>query len=122
MQMKKILFLILVMIVAFSCSPRKEVSETDIPPGIIPPDSMTMVISEMQYTEAILREFKRRGQYKEERAIAFYNQTFEKLGITPERYKQSLTFYEEHQETYYEIYKNVVTQLTKMQVEVSKEK
>lgn len=122
MQMKKNLFLILVMIVAYSCAPRKEVTETNIPPGIIPPDSMTFVISEMQYTEAILREFKRRGQYEEERIIAFYNQTFEKLGITPERYKQSLAFYEEHQETYYEIYKDVVSQLTKMQVEVSKEK
>jgi hypothetical protein len=120
--MKKFLFLILALTVTFSCAPRKEVTETDIPPGIIPPDSMVIVIAEMQYTEAILREYKRRGQYDEDRVVAFYDQTFDSLNITPEKYKRSLAFYEKNQETYYEIYKDVVSTLTKMQVEVSKEK
>ncbi len=76
----------------------------------------------MQVTEAILREFKRRGSNDEERALVFYNQTFEKLGITPERYKKSLAFYEEHQEIYYEIYKDVVSRLTEMQTEITNSK
>lgn len=106
--------------VVLSCTPEKDTSETKIPHGILPPDSMTIIITEMQYTEAILREFKRRGQHNEERAAAFYEQTFKKHGITPDRYKKSLVFYEEHQEAYYEIYADVVSRLTEMQTEVSK--
>lgn len=123
MHMKKIsIGLILLILVSFACSPKKEVSETNIPPGIIPPDSMTIVISEMQVTEAILREFKRRGSYNEDRAVVFYNQTFEKLGITSERYKKSLAFYEQHQETYYEIYMDVVSRISEMQAEITTSK
>jgi hypothetical protein len=121
--MRKISFgLLLLILVSFSCSPKKEVNETNIPKGIIPPDSMTIVIAEMQVTEAILREYKRRGQQDEDRSVVFYNQTFEKLGITPERYKKSLAFYEEHQETYYEIYRDVISRLTEMQTELNSPK
>ena len=109
---------IMVLFLVFSCTPKKDVAETDIPPGILPPDSMTAIITEMQYTEAILREFKRRGQHNEKRAAVFYEQTFEKHGITPERYKKSLKFYEQHQEAYYEVYTDVVSRLTEIQTGV----
>jgi len=116
------LYVILFALFAFSCTPEKDVSETNIPAGIIPPDSMTIVITEMQITEAIIREYKRRGQHKEERSVAFYNQTFEKLGITPERYKKSLAFYEENQDTYYEIYMDVISGLSEKQAEINNSK
>jgi len=117
--MKKTGFgLLMLFLLLLSCTPKKDVAETDIPPGILPPDSMTAIITEMQYTEAILREFKRRGQHSEERAAVFYSQTFEKHGITPERYKKSLEFYEKHQDAYYEIYTDVVSRLTELQTEV----
>lgn len=117
--MKKTGFgLFLVFLLLLSCAPKKDSAETDIPPGILPPDSMTIIITEMQYTEAILREFKRRGQHNEERAAVFYEQTFEKHGITPERYKKSLEFYEENQEAYYKIYTDVVSRLTEIQTGV----
>lgn len=123
MLMRKIsIGLILLILVIFSCSPKKDVSETNIPEGIIPPDSMTIVITEMQVTEAILREFKRRGQQVDDRSVVFYNQTFEKLGITPERYKRSLAFYEEHHEAYYEIYMDVISRLSEMQAEITSSK
>lgn len=109
---------LLVLLLVISCAPKKDVTETDIPPEILPPDSMTAIITEMQYTEAILREFKRRGQHNEERAAALYKQTFEKHGITAERYKKSLEFYEQNQEAYYKIYTDVVSRLTELQTEV----
>lgn len=114
--------MVVILVLAISCTPKKEVTETSIPPGIIPPDSMTIVITDMQLTEAILREFKRRGSHDEDRAVVFYNQTFEKLGITPERYKKSLAFYEEHQETYYEIYMDVISLLSEKQAEITSSK
>ena len=121
--MKKIIFgLIVALMLWVSCTPEKDDAVTNTPPGIIPPDSMTLVITEMQVTEAILREFKRRGSHNEDRAVVFYDQTFEKLGITHERYKKSLAFYEDHQETYYEIYKDVISRLTEMQTGITNSK
>ncbi|MCF8364791.1 MAG: DUF4296 domain-containing protein [Bacteroidales bacterium] len=117
----KNLFLILILMVLFgaSCSPKKDVSEIEIPKNILPPDSMTLIISDIQATEAILREYKRIGQDNELRSAKFLKQTFEKNGITPDRYNQSVAFYEEHPELYHQIYTDVVSRLTLMQTKAN---
>lgn len=117
--MKNFVFLLaLMLMLVTSCSPKKGISNVEIPKSVISPDSMILIISDIQATEAILREFKRIGQNNELRSAKFLKQTFEKHGITPERYRQSIAFYEEHQEIYHKIYVDVVSRLTLMQTEV----
>lgn len=94
-------------------------SETDIPKNILSPDSMTLIISDIQATEAILREYKRIGQDNDLRSAKFLKEAFDKNGISPERYDQSVAFYEKHPQLYYKIYTDVVSRLTQMQTEVN---
>jgi Skp family chaperone for outer membrane proteins len=108
----------LLLIILLACSPNKDDAKTEIPGNIISPDSMVMIISDIQNTEAILREFKRTGEDNPLRSAKFLKQTFDKHGITPEQYKTSIAFYEQHQETYYKIYQDVVSRLTQMQTEL----
>lgn len=117
-MIKRLVGLLILIGIIISCTPKKEITDAEIPKGIIPPDSMTAIITDMQYTEAILREYKRRGQHSEERAAAFYDQTFEKHGVTPERYKKSVAFYEQHLDTYSKIYTDVVSRLSELEAEV----
>lgn len=117
--MKKSLLLWgLFIIFGFSCTPNKDISETEIPTNIIPPDSMTIIISDIQATEAILREYKRIGQDNELRSAKFLDQTFKKHGISPGRFDESVAFYENHLELYHKIYTDVVSRLTQEQTEL----
>jgi len=108
----------LLIILGISCTPNKDISETEIPVNIIPPDSMTIIISDIQTTEAILREYKRTGQDNELRSAKFLDQTFEVYGISPERFDESVMFYENHLELYHKIYTDVVSRLTQEQTEL----
>jgi len=102
----------------FSCTPNKDISQAEIPPNIIPPDSMTIIVSDIQATEAILREYKRIGQDNELRSAKFLDQTFKKHRISPERFDESVAFYENHLELYHKIYTDVVSRLTQEQTEL----
>lgn len=101
-----------------SCSPKNQISEIRIPPNIIPPDTMIRFIADLQYTEAVLREYNRHGQDNDVRTEKYMMQLFEKHHLSPERYKQSIAFYEQNQDVYYEIYKDVVSRLTQLQSEI----
>jgi len=117
--MKKYLYYLLLMVLAtISCSPKNQISEIRIPPNIIPPDTMIRFIADLQYTEAVLREYNRHGQDNDVRTEKYMMQLFEKHHLSPERYKQSIAFYEQNQDVYYEIYKDVVSRLTQLQSEI----
>ena len=118
MRSPKILLLVMAWILFFGCSPKKEVSELDIPAHIIPPDSMTLIIADLQYTEAILREHKRIGKDNEVRSAKYMKELFEKYQVNPARYKQSIAFYEQNQKAYYQIYTDVVSLLSQKETEL----
>ncbi len=101
----------------FSCAPGEKKSAVNIPKNIISPDSMVLILTDMQVTEAILREYQRTGREDEDRNEKYYSQIFEQYDLSPERYQQSLNFYEKNPELYYEIYVDIVSLLTKMQAE-----
>ncbi len=118
MRILNLLLLTTALTLFFGCSPKKEVSELDIPAHIIPPDSMTMIIADLQYTEAILREHKRIGQDNEVRSAKYMKELFEKFQVSPTRYKQSIAFYEQNQDAYYQIYTDVVSLLSQKETEL----
>jgi hypothetical protein len=113
----KFLFALLIALLFFSCAPGEKKSVVNIPPHIIPPDSMVLILTDMQVTEAILREYQRTGREDEQRNKRYYHQVFEKYDLSNERYQQSIAFYEKNPDLYFEIYKDIVSLLTKMQAE-----
>lgn len=106
-----------------SCSPsKKDLSKLKVPSEIITPDSMVVLIAELQIAEATLREFKRLGRETEIRNVKMIEQVFDSLSVSPERYEQSLRYYEQHLELYQEIYGEAIAYLTQRQTEILEEK
>jgi hypothetical protein len=114
-----IVILIFLLAFAISCSPKKEISDLEIPPGILPLDSMVMIVTDMQIAEATLREFKRLGKDEDQRTEKFYAQVFDKYQLNPEKYKSSIAFYEQHLTAHHQIYTDVITRLTQIQTELN---
>lgn len=119
MKIKLLIFSIIV-ITGISCSPKKNISETEIPSSVISPDSMVIILADIQFTEAILREYKRLGKEDVVRNATIYQEVFDKYDLKPEKYKSSITFYEQHPEIYRQIYTDAITKLTQMQTEFNK--
>jgi hypothetical protein len=113
----KFLFAFLIALLFFSCAPGENKSLVNIPSHIIPPDSMVLILTDIQVTEAILREYQRTGREDEDRNKRYYQQIFEKYELSNERYDQSIIFYEKNPDLYFEIYKDIVSLLTKMQAD-----
>jgi hypothetical protein len=103
--------------ITLSCVPGEDKSTAEIPKKIIPPDSMVLILTDMQVTEAILREYQRTGREDEKRNEKYYSQVFEKYGLSQKRYRESIDFYEQNPELYYKIYTDIISLLTKMQSE-----
>lgn len=108
---------LLIFLLIFSCAPGEKKSVVNIPSNIIPPDSMVLILADMQVTEAVLREYQRTGREDAARNERYYHQIFEKYELSNERYQQSITFYEQNPDLYFEIYKDIVSLLTKMQAD-----
>lgn len=100
---------------ATGCSPVGEKKSVRVPDHIISPDSMVSLITDLQITEATLREYKRLGQEDDTRNKAFMAEVFAKHQVTPQHYDSSTAWYEQHLELYQQIYTDVVTRISQMQ-------
>ncbi|MFP4469424.1 MAG: DUF4296 domain-containing protein [Bacteroidales bacterium] len=106
------------LLMTFSCSPPKSKFDQKVPAHVITPDSMVLIISELQYAESLLRELKRVGRESQDRNMAMISRVFDSLGVSAGRYEQSLDYYEQHLTIYQEIYGEVIARLTQKQTEI----
>jgi len=118
-MIRLLLFSLLPILLLFSCAPKEEFSDKDVPVSIIQPDSMVELIVDMQLTEAVLREYRMIGKYDDSIAAISFEQVFIKHNITREKYEESITFYKKNLETYESIYEEVITRLSLLQSEIS---
>ncbi len=110
------------LLAAASCAPKqKDISDLKVPENIIPPDSMVVLIADLQLAESALREFKRLGRESKERNVAMIENIFEKHHTTPERFDASKKYYDQHLELYQQIYEQVIVLLTRRQTEILNE-
>ncbi len=84
---------------------------TEIPPGIMPPDSLTAFIKDLEVIEAALLIMRRDAQNTEAYKDALYKHLFEKHNTSPEKMKKTLAFYTENLALYDRIYADVITEL-----------
>jgi hypothetical protein len=122
MKLKTIAYKLL-MLLAFnmfifnSCAPGESKTTAKIPREVIPPDSMVLILTDMQITESILREYQRTGREDEKRNQKYYRQVFEKYNLSNERLQLSVAFYEKNPDIYYQIYTDIVSLMTRIQSE-----
>lgn len=114
--MKKIIFYLLFTFF-ISCGEKAEKS-ISIPTHILSKEKIAQVITDIHIAEAESTlnaisdsTFKR---------SVYFEEIFEKHQITKQQYEESLAFYISHPEVFNKIYEQVLSDLSKMQAEMSK--
>lgn len=118
-MIRLLLISLLPILLLFSCAPKEDLSDKEVPVTIIQPDSMVELIVDMQLTEAVLREYRMIGKYEDSLAKTSFEQVFIKHNTTREEYEESISFYKQNLETYKNIYEEVITRLSQLQSEIS---
>lgn len=119
-NMRKVLFLFLLILTVFSgCSPAEESKSRKVPADILQPEDFAEIVADIQIVESILRDQKRFGQYDDAKAVDLMDEIFDKHGISREKYVESQQFYENNLDLYEQVYEKVITLLTQRQTELT---
>jgi hypothetical protein len=113
-----IFFIIFLVLILQSCSPKQELSAKVVPAGIIQPDSMAVILADLQVAESMLHQMERNDQFTDSLVHPVFEKVFLKHKITSDELKKSTAYYEQHLDIYEEIYTKVITQLTQIQTEI----
>ena len=108
--MKKLLIAFLSFSMLYSCA----TSEEKAPDNIIKREKLIPLLADLQYTEAII-QLKNLSYTDSTKAIAYGNYKFilDKHKISPEEFTSTLDWYKNHPKEMSELYKDVLTQLSK---------
>lgn len=101
-----------------SCSDKKE-EKIVIPNHILSKDQMTLILVDIHILEASLNlnmAGELNGQKKENEYVSIYK----KNKTTKKQYEESLYFYSQHPKLLSEVYDDVLSGISKKQVELSK--
>jgi hypothetical protein len=112
-------FALLLMLTSVSCAPKQEISDKKVPHGIILPDTMAAIITDLQIAEASLRQQKMDGKATDSIAKQAFETIFVKYKISREDLEKSTAYYQDNLETYEAIYSSVITRLTQIQTEIN---
>lgn len=115
----KICLLLLMSITIFSCSKKTE----KIPADVLSQKKMIEVLTDIQIAEAgIQLRNSTPSDSVSSLAISEYKYVFEKNHITDSIFKKSFSYYTLHPDIMSDMYKEVITTLSKRQAELNKSK
>ncbi len=115
----KICFLIFLSITFFSCSKKAE----KIPDDVLSQKKMIEVLADIQVAEAgIQLRNSTPSDSVSSLAISEYKYVFEKHHISDSIFKKSFLYYTSHPDLMSDMYKEVITTLSKRQAEINKSK
>jgi hypothetical protein len=112
-------FALLLILTSVSCAPKQEISDKKVPHGIILPDTMAAIITDLQIVESSLRQQKMDGKATDSIAKQAFEMIFIKYRISREDLEKSTAYYQDNLETYEAIYSSVITRLTQIQTEIN---
>lgn len=115
--MKHVGSLVLVLFAAlfFSCKGGED--NVKVPAGIIPPDTLVLVLTDFHLAEAALAEKKVQQQNTVAYSSLYYALLFQKYAISYHRFNASMEFYSAHPKLYRETYDKVLEELSRLQAE-----
>jgi hypothetical protein len=109
------LFLIVLLFVS-SCG-EKVVTDKNKKEGILSVDKMVELMVDIQLADAAADWQGKTANEKKKKTEEYYSAVLQKHQLSREDFETSLDFYLLHPEEFEEIYKNVITELSKMQSE-----
>jgi len=112
-------FFLALISIAVSCVPKQEISAKKVPDGIILPDTMVAIITDLHLAESSLRQLKMDGKATDSIAQHAFEVIFTKYKITRDDLEKSTAYYQDNLETYEAIYSDVITRLTLVQTEIN---
>ena len=112
------LFLLFLIIVAAACKKPK----VEIPPEVIPPDSMVQVLTDIHIAEAAIGQKSSTGDNGDLFAASYFKFVFDKYKITELQYRNSTKFYAAHPDLYENIYSIVISEISKRQADALQKK
>lgn len=112
-------FALLLILTSVSCAPKQEISDKKVPNGIILPDTMAAIITDLQIAESSLRQQKIDGKATDSIAKQAFEMIFVKYKISREDLEKSTAYYQDNLDTYEAIYSSVITRLTQIQTEIN---
>ena len=104
--MKQLPLILAMLVLLFSCGGREE---------IIPPDSLTNILSDLYLTEAMLTSSYNSYDSLTKYRRIYMDALFAKHGVSRARFDSSYHYYENHLDILEEIHSDVVTELTRRQ-------
>jgi hypothetical protein len=110
--MRNFLFIALISLLSFSCGSDEE--KATPPDDIIQREQMTQVLTDIQIAEAIYQRgnFPKDDYDGKKYILKMYQKIFEKYGVDEQKFKQSLTWYEEHPKILADMYDEVLNELS----------
>lgn len=114
-QFKHLVSLLIIIAFISGCSNKGD----KVPRHIMPPDSMTLFIKEMQIVEATLLHLQESSMDANAYRDLFFDSLFESHNTTEERFEESLLFYSKNLDLLNEIYADVVSELSQELIYVS---
>lgn len=110
---KYITILFLLILVAAACSEKK-------PENILSPDVMEAVLTDMHLAEGFLNTRPSAIDSLKQLGVGYREQIYKKHQTNQEQFKASFDYYNLHTEELDSIYANVITNLSKLEVEFRK--
>ena len=119
-QVNRFLLLLgfLVLFLLTDCNLERGNNTDPLPPNLIPSDTLVKILVDVHLIEASLKIKHTKKPDNERFTNLYYNQLFNKYGITREQLNQSLTYYQRHAEIFDKIYEQVITELNKLESQV----
>jgi hypothetical protein len=108
--MKKIVVYVACVMLMVACGKGEE----KIPDDLIAREKLIPLLADMQYTEAII-QLKNLSYTDSTKTVAYghYKYVLEKHKVSPEDFKNTFNWYKNHPKEMSELYKDVLTQLSK---------
>ena len=112
MFMKKITWLLLILLVSLSCNKK---DKPDVWKDVLSHKDMVKLIAEVHIIEALVEERRNTGKLKPGELKLFYDQLFTKYKINNDLFFKNINYYLERPEEFLKIYEEVITELSKRQ-------
>lgn len=109
---RNILWLLVVMVIAFACQNEKKV---------IPRDELVPVLVEIHLLDGAIRHTRYRDDVKMPDSIDEYEYVLEKHGYTQAQFDSSMNYYSRYPRRFEQVYQEVLARLNRMETKVKEE-
>ena len=118
---KNLFLLVIVAGILSSCYKTYNGGTGKAPEGLIPRDTLVLILADVEIAESALREMQNIGKQIGDLNEAYYHNIFVKYGIDQAKFDSSMVYYRQDPEVIDKIYEDVITRLSMIESEIKLE-